>query len=150
MCIFINRISWNVVLDGKPHLRTLALLSRGGIPPWTTFLDSYDQTSHFHSLTRTPMIAFTRPRTTGCPWIGPLAQHIYRYILLDLSHLHKPLNTTYFLWYSPKLGAFKNYLIWFFFLYNTSSSIDKRILRQELPSHWHIMSCFNVLEWMIL
>ena len=83
----INRISWNVALNGRPHLRTSALLNRGGIPSRATFLDSYDQTSSLHSLTRTSIIVFTHPRTTSCPQIGPPTQHIYRYILLGLSHL---------------------------------------------------------------
>ena len=87
MCILINRISYNVALDGRPHLRTSALLSRGGIPPWTTFLNSYDQTSFLHSLMRTSMTVFTRPRTTRRSRIGPPTQHIYRYILLGLPLL---------------------------------------------------------------
>jgi len=37
MCILINRIYQNVTLDGRPHLLTSALLSRGGIPPQPTF-----------------------------------------------------------------------------------------------------------------
>ena len=59
MYILINKISRNIVLDGKPHLQTSTLLNRGCIPPWTTFLDSYDQTPPLHSLTQTPMTAST-------------------------------------------------------------------------------------------
>ena len=81
----------NVALDGRPHFWTSALLSRGGIPPRITFLDFYDQTPPLHSLTQTPMTTFVHPRTTGCPQIGPLTQHIYRYILLSLSYLQQPL-----------------------------------------------------------
>ena len=43
MCILINETSRNVALDGKPYLWTFTLLSRGGISPQTTFVDSYDQ-----------------------------------------------------------------------------------------------------------
>ena len=88
MRILINRISRDVALDGRPHLQTLTLLSQRDIHPRTTFLDSYDQTSHLHSLAQTHMTTFTRPRTIGCPQIGPLDQHICRYILLGLLHLH--------------------------------------------------------------
>ena len=38
-----NRISWNVPLDGRPSLQTLALVSRGGIHPRPTLLGPYDQ-----------------------------------------------------------------------------------------------------------
>ena len=85
MCILINRTSWNVALDGKPYLRTSALLSQGGNPPRTTFLDSYDQISFLHSLMRTSMTAFNRPRTIRRPQVGPPVQ----YILLSLSSLQK-------------------------------------------------------------
>ena len=94
MCILINRISQNVALHGRPHLLTFALLSREGIPPWTTFLDLHDQLSFLHSLMRISMIAFTCPQTTRCPWIGPPVQYIYIYIyiyiLLGLSFLQYP------------------------------------------------------------
>ena len=86
MRILINRISWNVAPNDRPHLQTYAWLNRGGIPPRTTFLDSHDQTSHIHSLTWALMTAFTRPQTISCPQIRPPAQHIYKYILLGLSH----------------------------------------------------------------
>ena len=84
MCIIINRISWNIALDGKPYLQASALLSQGGNPPRTAFLDSYDQTPSLHSLIWTSMIAFNRPRTTRRPRTEPSVQ----YILLDLSSLH--------------------------------------------------------------
>ena len=84
MLILINRISKNVALDGKPHFRTLALLSQGGIHPLTSLLDSYDQNSPLLSLTRTLTIVFTRPRTTSCPQIGPQAQYIYIYLFIYL------------------------------------------------------------------
>ena len=45
----------NIALDGRPHCRSSALLSRGSIHLRTTFLDSYDQTSPLHLLTRTPI-----------------------------------------------------------------------------------------------
>ena len=41
--IRINRISWNVPLDGRSTLLTSALVSRGGIHPRLTFLGPYDQ-----------------------------------------------------------------------------------------------------------
>ena len=78
MRILINRISRNVALDGRPHLQTLTLLSQRDIHPRTTFLDSYDQTSHLHSLAQTHMTAFIRPWTIGYPQIGPPDQHICR------------------------------------------------------------------------
>ena len=84
MCIFINRISWNVALDGKPYFRTSTLLCQGSNPPQTTFLDFYDQTPSLHSLIWTSMIAFNHPRTTRCPRTEPSVQ----YILLCLSSLH--------------------------------------------------------------
>ena len=37
MCILINGISWNITLDGRPHLLTFALLRRGAIPLRPTF-----------------------------------------------------------------------------------------------------------------
>ena len=67
--IIINRIFQNVALDGRPHFLTFALLSRGGIPPRTTFLDPHDQTPFLHSLMWTSMTTFTCPRTTRCPQI---------------------------------------------------------------------------------
>ena len=41
--IRVNRISWNVPLDGRPTLLSSALVSRGGIHPRLTFLGPYDQ-----------------------------------------------------------------------------------------------------------
>ena len=58
MLVLINKTSWNVALDGKPHLWTSALFNRGCIHPRTTFLDSYNQSSPLHSLTRTLMTMF--------------------------------------------------------------------------------------------
>ena len=87
MCIIINRISWNIALDGKPYFRTSALLSQGGNPLRTTFLDSYDQTPSLHSLMRTSTTVFNRPRTTKRPQTGPPTQ----YILL-VSSLHVSIN----------------------------------------------------------
>ena len=83
MLIVINRISWNVALDGGPHLRTLTLLSWEGIHSRTTLLDSYDQNSPPYSLARTPMTVFARPQTTSYPWIGPPAQYLH----IDIYHL---------------------------------------------------------------
>ena len=106
MCIFINRISRNIGLDGRLHLQTSALLSQWDIPPRTTFLDSYDQTPPFHSLTRTPTTLFTCSQTIRCPWIGPPTQHICRYILLGLPHLQ-------ILFYSNKKKK-----VFLFYIYN--------------------------------
>ena len=43
MLIHINKISWNVPLDGKPSLRTSVLISQGDIHPRPTLLSLYDQ-----------------------------------------------------------------------------------------------------------
>ena len=40
-------LSWCMVMDGRPHFLTSASLSRGSIPPRTTFLDHHDQTPFF-------------------------------------------------------------------------------------------------------
>ena len=88
MCILINRISYNISLNGKPHLLTSVLFSQWGIPPQTTFLDPHDQIQFLHSLMQTSMTAFTRPRTTTGPIIptffflyiywagGPIWRHL--------------------------------------------------------------------------
>ena len=41
--IRINRISWNIPLDGRPTFQTSALVSRGGIHPRPTSLSHHDQ-----------------------------------------------------------------------------------------------------------
>ena len=114
MCILINRISQNVALHGRPHLLTFALLSRGGIPPWTTFLDLHDQPSFLHSLMRISMIAFTCPQTTRCPWIGPPVQYIYIYI-----YTTGPIIPTISLWNSPFLLLGKEGGFWYHYNYHT-------------------------------
>ena len=43
MLIRINGISWNIPLDGRPPLRTSALVSRGDIHPQPTLLGPFDQ-----------------------------------------------------------------------------------------------------------
>ena len=57
-CLSLNKASWNIALDGRPHLHTSALLSQGCIHPRTAFLGSYDQISPLHSLAWTSMTVF--------------------------------------------------------------------------------------------
>ena len=57
--ILISGMVRNVTLDGKPHLLTLALFSRGRIPPRTTLLDHHDQISPLHPPTWILMTLFT-------------------------------------------------------------------------------------------
>ena len=85
--ILIRGMVQNVALDGRPHLLTSALLSRGSIPPRTALLDDHDQTSPLYLLTWILMTVFAHSRTTYCPRIGPLAQYIHTYVLLGLSPL---------------------------------------------------------------
>ena len=105
----------NIALDGKPHLLTLALLSRGRIPPRTTLLDHHDQTSSLHLPIRIFMTVFTVLKLGPWPNI-----HINIY-----SWAYHP--------YTRKLGNF--------IVYNLAKHV-KHIRRLDVwlevvPSHLH-------------